>query len=358
MRVSTQAFIALFFWFVYPGIAAAATPPGQGVPRLEGPPALAPHTGRHITLDVVVTDHAGKPVRGLQQQDFTILDNKKPQTILSFREAGGTDKAADPPSQAIVLLDAINNTDQNVAFQREQLQSFLRRGGGELPLPMSLVTFPDKSKDQPLVTQDGNALADSLNSNQPGVRSFSRSQGFYGAMDRYPISLRTLEQLVAYEAPQPGRKLLIWLGVGWPLLGSSDTDIPAKYRAALFGEAVWLSTKLREGRITLYNVVPTESLGGAFYYTQFLKGVGSAQNVQPGDLGLQVLAVQSGGQVLNLSNDMGDSLARCLADARAYYTLSFDTPAAGHADEYHSLQVKIDKPRLTVRTRTGYYAQP
>ena len=27
-------------------------------------------------------------------------------------------------------------------------------------------------------------------------------------------------------------------------------------------------------------------------------------------------------------------------------------------DEYHTLEVKVDKPGLTARTRTGYYAQP
>jgi VWFA-related protein len=134
--------------------------------------------------------------------------------------------------------------------------------------------------------------------------------------------------------------------------------MPDKDLAEIFRNVVWLSTKLREGRITLYNVVPSEGLGRAFYYTQFLKGVDSASKVQGANLGLQVLAVQSGGEVLNRSNDIGDSMASCLEDAKVYYTLSFDSPVAGHADEYHSLQVKIDKPRLTARTRTGYYAQP
>jgi VWFA-related protein len=99
-------------------------------------------------------------------------------------------------------------------------------------------------------------------------------------------------------------------------------------------------------------------MGGAFYYTEFLKGVDTPSKVQGANLGLQVLAAQSGGQVLNRSNDLGDSVASCLADAKLYYTLTFDSAAARHADEYHSLQVKIDKPRLTARTRTGYYAQP
>jgi len=34
---------------------------------------------RPMTLDVAVTDKAGKAVSGLQQQDFTLLNNKLPQ---------------------------------------------------------------------------------------------------------------------------------------------------------------------------------------------------------------------------------------------------------------------------------------
>jgi hypothetical protein len=44
-----------------------------------------------IHLDVVVTPKSGAPVNGLQQQDFTILDNKVPQTILAFQAVRGRD---------------------------------------------------------------------------------------------------------------------------------------------------------------------------------------------------------------------------------------------------------------------------
>jgi hypothetical protein len=70
-----------------------------------------------------------------------------------------------------------------------------------------------------------------------------------------------------------------------------------------------------------------------------------------------VLAAQSGGQVLNSSNDIARSIAGCVVDATAFYTLTFDSPPADHPDEYHSLQVKIGKSGLTAHTRTGYYAQ-
>jgi hypothetical protein len=38
--------------------------------------------------------------------------------------------------------------------------------------------------------------------------------------------------------------------------------------------------------------------------------------------------------------------------------LTFNAPPAAHANEYHGLEVAIDKPGLTARTRTGFYAQP
>jgi hypothetical protein len=73
---------------------------------------------------------------------------------------------------------------------------------------------------------------------------------------------------------------------------------------------------------------------------------------------LQVLAAQSGGLVLNSTNDLASAIADCVSDADAFYVLSFDSARADHANEFHALEVKVDKPGLTARTRMGYYAQP
>jgi hypothetical protein len=79
-------------------------------------------------------------------------------------------------------------------------------------------------------------------------------------------------------------------------------------------------------------------------------------------LALAVLAVQSGGLVLNGSNDlpaaMANEIAQSAGDARSFYVLTFQAAQAEHANEYHNLQVKIDQPGVTARTRTGYYARP
>ncbi|HTZ83708.1 MAG TPA: VWA domain-containing protein [Candidatus Acidoferrales bacterium] len=328
-------------------------------------PALVPAqpaAGHRILLDVVVTDKSGKPISGLQEQDFTILDDKTPAKITSFHASEPTEPS-DPPVQAIILVDGVNASIQSVIFETQQLQKFLRQNNGQLPLPMSLAIFSDASQQmQPESTRDGNVLADGLGANQPGLRSLRRSAGFWGASERLQLSLQTLERITRYEEGRPGRKLLLWISPGWPLLSGPSIQLTNRDERMLFNSVVDFSRQLRDARVTLYSIDPlgTGDAGSfrAFYYQSFLKGVPNARKVDSGNLALQVLATQSGGMVLNSSNDLQKLLAAPLGDAKAFYTLSFDAPPADHPDEYHALQVKVDKPGLSARTRTGYYAQP
>jgi VWFA-related protein len=333
--------------------------PGPTRKAEAAPATVEDHT---ISLDVVVTDKAGNPVPGLQQQDFTLLDDKQPKKITSFRASVQTDRASDP-IQAILLVDAVNSSAQGVGDQQEQLQRFFRRDGGRLPIPTSLLVLTDTSTQlQPQPTQDGSILATALNANQAGLRAIGRSGGFYGAADRFQLSIQALREIIQYEANRPGRKLLIWLSPGWPLLSGPEVELTKKQQEGIFREIVALCQQLREARITLYAVDPLGMADAGsfrtFYYQSFLKGVTSSTKVDNGDLALQVLAVQSGGRVLNSSNDVSSLIATCLADAKAYYSISFEAPSADHLNEYHALAIKVDKPGLITRTRAGYYAQP
>ena len=155
---------------------------------------------------------------------------------------------------------------------------------------------------------------------------------------------------------------MIWFSPGWPLLSGPNVQLTSKDREHLFNRIVAFSTGLRQSRITLYAIDPLglADAGGmrVSYYQEFLKGVTSPSRLEPGDLGLQVLAVQSGGQVLNSSNDLTTAIANCAADAYSFYVLSFDAARADRVNEYHAVGVTVDKPGITARTRTGYYAQP
>jgi VWFA-related protein len=335
----------------------AAASFAQQSPPPSTPPAASGN--RNVTLDVVVTPKSGPPVSDLQQQDFTILDNKSPQTIASFHAVTGRDA----PIEVVLVIDTVNTDYDRISYERIQIDKFLRAEAGRLAYPIAIAVVSDK--DVQILggsfSTDGNALATALDKDEIGLRTITRSTGYYGATERLQISLHALHQLVASEAARPKRKIMLWISPGWPLLSGPNTMLDSKEQQQIFADIVSFSNQLEQARVTLYSVNPlgtNESLIQESYYKDFLKGVSKPSQVLIGDLGLQVLAVQSGGLSLNLSNDIAGALTECLADSAPYYEISFVAPASAQPDEYHHLEIKIDKPELTARTRQGYYAHP
>lgn len=82
-----------------------------------------------INLDVVVTNNSGKPISSLGPKDFASLDNGQPQTIISFHEYDGISSKPDPPVGVIPLIDTIEMRSNLAAFEREEVERFLRRNG-------------------------------------------------------------------------------------------------------------------------------------------------------------------------------------------------------------------------------------
>ncbi len=318
-------------------------------------------TANHqVTLDVAVTDRFGQPLTGLQQQDFTLLDDKQPQKIISFRAVEGA--TADPPVEITLVVDEVNASFQDVVIERQQIEKFLRQSGGQLAQPMSIVFFTDAGAIRSAPSRDTKTLIADLNQTKNPLRNVSRTQGLYGAIDRLQLSVRTLGQLADYEAARPGRKLVVWISPTWPLFsGPALLPVSGKTQQDIFNSVVALSDALRRARITLYNVNPAGSASAAGvrdYYKAFLKGVTATKQVQFGNLAVQVLAYQSGGLVLNSTNDIAGGIAACISDANSFYVLSFDAAAGDGPNEYHAVDIKLDKPGLVARTRSGYYAQP
>jgi VWFA-related protein len=313
---------------------------------------------RGIMLDVVVTPKSGPPVSGLQQQDFTLLDNKVPQTVTSFQAVDGRQV----PIEVILVVDAVNTGYQNIAYERTEIDKFLRADEGKLSHPMALAVLSDTgTKIQEGFSSDGNALSASLDQYVVGLRSINRSSGFWGAEERFQISLKGLRELAAYEAARPGRKVILWVSPGWPLLSGPNVRLDAKAQQQLFADIVSISTQFLQAHITLYSIDP---LGNAdiglrsVYWKEFVKGVSKPRQVLVGDLGLEVLAVQSGGLALYASNDIAGLLQECAAETSHYYEMSFVPAPAEKGDEYHHLEIQLANHGLTARTRQGYYAQP
>ena len=145
-------------------------------------------------------------------------------------------------------------------------------------------------------SRDGNALDAVLSKQQSGLRTVDNSSGFYGAAERLEMSLGQLSQLAAFEATQPGRKLILVISPGWNLFALAGDQSDMKQRTWVFNSIVQLTNGLREAHIALYCLDPFD-LGRTdpFYYQGFRKA-SRPQGRQYPNLALQVLAEHSGGR--------------------------------------------------------------
>jgi VWFA-related protein len=311
----------------------------------------------------VVSDAGGKAVAGLEPGDFKILDNNQPRKILSFRTFDGVAVKPAPPVDVFLLIDTLNLPFQQVAFVRHEIERFLKENGGHLAQPVSIILLNDAGiRVQPRPSVDGNALVGIVGQIKGSISSINPAMGAEGDLMRFQKSVHQLASIAENEAKRPGRKLLVWVGPGWPILQGPNFIFSEKDQRGYFDTIVELSTKLREARMAVYSVSPATSAMDSgtfrFAYRDFLKGVKTPRQTDTGNLALKVLVTQSGGRILDPSNDLAAQIDSCVADANAFYMLSFDPPHAEQADEYHNLNVQVDHPELTVRTNTGYYNQP
>lgn len=340
--------------------ASAQKPLTVPAPPAETPGAKAKPYGP-IRFDVVVTDKAGRPVHGLQQSDFTVLDDRQPTPIHSFE---AHDVANSPNQEAIFLvMDDVNADFDEISLERTQIETYLRSDGGHLAVPVAIFLLGDTGLQQiTSVSSDGNQLATVLHGKDGQLRELRRSAGFWGAAERLDICIRALDQFTNYVGQVPGRKLAIWISPGWPIFDNPNVIVSGREQSQIFRTVVGFSDELRRADVTLDSIDPLGPLdaatGRTFLWENFSKPVLKASNAQPGDLALQVLVQHTGGKVLLGSNDITGEIRKCAQDALGWYTLTFDAQHAPAADTWHEVQVKVDKPDAMVRTRNGYYAQP
>lgn len=308
-----------------------------------------------IVIPVEITDKSGRPISGIEASDFKLFDNNEPRTLLDFHAVD----AAHPPAvpiQVLFVIDAINSNFEMVAQERDGLSAFLKQSPSTLANPTTITILRNSGlKQVGHTTQDPKELLAAVTAAQSEFRVLGSAAGLYGIAERRRQAVQLIENLAAAEAKGPGRKIVLFLGPGWPLLSAAARDIDIQQRSLVFDDIVELSNGLRQSCISLYTLDPSEF--GDDNYENFLKGVLKADQAQIPNLGLQVLSVHSGGQVIIEGNDIEAEINTALRDATVYYSLSFESPPAGQATEYHAIRVTIDKPHLKVRTVAGYYVK-
>ncbi len=329
-----------------------------------------------LRLDVVVEDQSGKPVTGLRANDFTLFDNGRAQPIVSFKALDDTTHKPEHPAEIILVIDELNLTPIQVQAAEREAESFLSQNHGRLSNPVCIYRVNEWglfASTQP--SKDGNLVAEEMTRNKqmrtvwPSAMMSIAAQNKAGASPtehvfldpswrELPHSLTALGAIAIEERRKPGRKLMFWLGPGWKFNHGRGKG--------LFDSVTELSTRLREARIELWNISawpPSDSqgqpgVGTGAAYQDFLPPVKSEKDVTFGNLALQVIATQSGGRVIETAGEIGATIARYVADANSFYSLTFDPQRTDMVDDYHELQIKLDKLGLTGRTRSGYYDEP
>jgi VWFA-related protein len=177
-----------------------------------------------IHLDVSVTDKTGKLVPGLTADDFTLLDDGRPQELKSFRAEGSKTDAQGKLSEIILLLDEVNLPPMQFAAVKRQAAKFLRDSNGRLNQPVSVFWFSRSGLRATLQpSMDASELATAVARDLPRSRTVwqipPEDPNALTAPARFVLwrqSLRALYSIAIEQRDKPGRKVLLWMGFGWP----------------------------------------------------------------------------------------------------------------------------------------------
>jgi VWFA-related protein len=325
-------------------------------PSLKRRSAVSP-ASTALDLEVIVTDKAGNPEGGLQKSDFSLWDDGKPTAVEGF-EISDQSSSQQVSTEIILVVDEVNASFVTVSASLNQLQNWIAQSHGRMPFPTSLVFLSESGTSQSTQpTIDGNLLSDELREHWHFVRSPGISTSSPGPFERLQICYNALLRLAQREVRVPGAKMMIWISPRWSLFADS-TSMAGSQRRGFFNAAVAISDELAAARVALYAVDPVADFEEIATWKDYLKPVRTANRMEIADLGLQVLATQSGGKFVYGSNDLAGEILACVRDAGAGYTLRFEPQRAKTPDTWHDLEVKVDRPGLIARTRYGYYAEP
>jgi VWFA-related protein len=367
-----KGFCTCVVWFLgVPGFAWCAQADASRA-TANAPIAAVPQAQRDsaeglIKLDIEVTDGTGQPVAGLDRADFSLLENGQEQKILSFQEFHGRGAGTEPPVKIILLIDTIELPANLARDERLAVEAYLRKDGGHLSRPVSVFLLSDTGLwTVKKSSSDGNTLVHEIERNDitPVRHNKGWQRGSVPSTEDLKdtaseSSLKALAQIATDERMQPGRKLLVWVGPGWGIGSGASADAKGVNAGSqILGTASWFSTLLREAHLVLYSFAVGETGPEGQLYKAYLDGVSSPHKANFMNLYRKVLAVQSGGRVMDDSLDLVKEIDTCVQDDGYFYRISFDPFPADRLNEYHDLKVVVAQPGLTARTNTGYYDQP
>jgi VWFA-related protein len=367
---------------------------------------------REVVVDVTVTDGKGVPIQGLTKDDFSITDEGKPRTITSFAVASAFAPISGMPTplhvaslvdaagapvvghSTAIILDEVNSYFEDAAQARRMVTTVMAKAPADERIALyaivrhqGLLLLQDYTTDRDAlrhalanhwptgmrpniriknVDMEGGATLDApgedKRTRRPAARDevcadefgLDRAQTVGGDQDMPPSGgpLKTcselfdawhqnaeearlsLQKLAEQLSSLSGRKSIFWITEAfprWMLRGS--------YQFA------WDKTfhSLNEANASV-NTIDTR---GLIPYGQPATGAISTM--------IQI-AESTGGKAYYNRNDTDGALEEGITASRVIYTLRFALPDNERDKKFHSLKVKVNRPRVDIYARQGYYA--
>ena len=257
-----------------------------------------------VELPISVTGANGMPVADLQQSNFTILENGKPQKIASFNFASNL------PLSVGVLLDHSGSMQRRIADAKSAAVAFFR----------SIMKPNDRAFFAPFAFDSRNMA--------PFVTDFSlvsaqvaASPDAAGGTALYDAIVTGLYRFRSIQ----GRKAMIIITDG------EDTSSRLPYEDML--------NYARSARVPLYFI-----------------GIGLGFGDISGTSKMKGLAAETGGVAYFLRDTKGlsETYAQLERDLRSQYLVSYHTESSRTDTKYRTVEVKVDHPDAKVRTIRGF----
>jgi VWFA-related protein len=406
--------------------AVPQTPP-QATPQAapQAPPAGTPvikMTTRLMQVSVVVQDKKGEPVPDLTKDDFILYDKGQEQKIRYLSKEGDQPPPENLPALAegvvsnlfvnttvdgktrvqplpnsltAILLDGLNTKFTDQHYAKEALVKFLKQlhPGDQVAIytlsnglrvlhdftsdTASLLAALDRHHNQESVATSASSYEDS-NTGNDDLDGFldqasERIANFYQAR-RTETTMQALQTIANHLAGLQGRKNLIWLSSGFPLLIGQDANGSAMtVDFQNFGDDLQRTWRaLSDVGIALYPV-DARGLIGMADYSPSMSAASRPNMRRPGPAPMDTraqrqiaetqgvmreLADRTGGRAFMNNNDIAGSIRRAMDDARVTYVLYY-TPSHDEWDgRFREIKIKVNRPGLEARYRKGYYAIP
>jgi Ca-activated chloride channel family protein len=327
-------------------------------------------SSRLVLLDVVVTDKAGRPIRGLTQEDFTVLENGAPQKITSFEAvaspSSGSGTAANG-SRNIILLDELNIAFSDLSYARDRIVTFLDRNPVEKQPTALMVIGPRGLTMVEDFTQNNQDLKDKLTHLKPVNVNSKGGTDSKWAQEHAQAALRALTEIARASVGSPYSFNVIWVTSGFADLvetpGSNN-----QVEAGLRGVAnLLIRSRMRLYTIDPAGVMPFDKPAG---HAKVSRGAiqdghdSSAVKLQTSAHGEQRTADGQLGHMTAIMgglsyygrNDVEEAIRQAVEDGSSAYVISYSPSNTSFDGGYRQIEIQMNRPEATARTRKGYYA--